>query len=608
MFAFAEKYNTVLKVLLGLIALSFVVVGVESYSDADSPNDVARVGGEHITRQDLARYLGDKLPSPALRDQALEAAIAERIRVAHARDIGMAVSDAELAARIAGEASLQENGKFSPKLYERFLQAQSMSSSQLETRLRQDLLSQQLVVGTVGSGFMPQFNLDRYAALFGEERAVSQQLLAVEDYKSRVALPADAARKYYDGHVGEFATPEQARLEYVILSQQEQAKKIPISDADIQKFYEQNKTQLSAEQRKVRHILLSVDAKAGAADKAKVKAQADDLLKRLQQTPEKFADLARQYSQDPGSAMQGGDLGYVGRGMMVPAFDSAAFSMKKGELRGPVETQYGFHILALDDVKVQSFEEVKPQIESQLRSQKAVASFQGIVDKFSDLLYQQAGTLQAAAKEFGLGVQQSDWVSRNKAADAVLNNPKVLEAVFSDDVLKKKHNSEAIDLGNGNMVAVRVLDHRPGSTMSFEQAQSQIVAKLTLEEAKKLMQKDGQAKVVELNAAKLDSSTWKDLGRISRLNAANLPHDTVRALFKVSTAKLPAYVGVDSAEGYVVYKITDASAGTLSADKMVQLQQTLERIRLETEAKAYFGQLAARQSVEINKKNLSQMQ
>lgn len=608
MFAFAEKYNTALKVLLGLISLSFVAVGVESYSNTDSPNDVARVGGEHITRQDLARYLGNKTPTPALVNQALEAAISERVRVAHARAIGLAVSDKDLAARIASEPSLQENGKFSPKLYERFLQAQSMSSSQLEARVRQDILSQQLVIGTLGSGFISQFNMDRYIALFGEQRAVSQLKLAASDFTAKVVLPADAAKKYYDGHVAEFRTPEQVKLEYVVLSQQDLAQKVQLTDSEIQKHYEQNKAQLSAEQRKVRHILLALDAKASAEDKAKVKARAEELFKQLQQNPGKFADLAKQYSQDPGSAAQGGDLGYVGRGMMVPAFDAATFSMKKGELRGPVETQYGYHVLLLDDVKVQNFEDVKPQIENQLRAQKAMASFQGVADKFSDMLYQQADSLQPVVKEFGVSIRQSDWVSRGKAADAMLNNPKLLEAAFSDDVLKKKHNSELIDLGSGNMAAVRVLEHRPESTQPFATAQAAIVAKLTAEDAKKLAVKDGQAKIAELSAAKGDALGWKDLGKVSRLAPGELGGDAVRAVFKAPADKLPAYVGVESPDGYHLFKISAVVPGELAADKRAQLQQMLERVRLEIDAKAYFGQLATQYKVEINKKNLGQLQ
>lgn len=608
MFAFAEKYNTALKVMLGLISLSFVAVGVESYSNTDDPNDLARVGSEHITRQDLARYMGDKPRTPDSIKQTLDAAVSERMRVAHARSVGMAISDAQLASRIASEPSFQEDGKFSAKRYQRFLDSQSMSSAMLESRLRQDLLARQLTFGTLGSGFDSQFNLQRYEAMFGEQREVAQITLSADDYKGQVVLAADAAKKYYDSHMAEFRIPEQVKLEYVVLSQQELARKMAVTDAEVQKYYEQNKAQLSAEQRKARHILLSVDSKASAEAKAKIKARAEELLQQAKQNPAKFAELAKQYSQDPGSAALGGDLGYVGRGMMVPAFDAAMFAMNKGEVRGPVETPYGYHILLLDDVKVQSFDDVKPQIEAQLRAQKATASFQGVADKFSDILYQQADSLEPAIKEFGLTVRQSDWVSRSKAADPLLNNPKLLEAAFSDDVLKKKHNSEPVDVGGGNMVAVRVLEHRAESTLPLAQAQADIIAKLTAEEAKKLAAKDGQAKTKDLNAGKADALAWKNVGSVSRMATPNMTPEAVSAVFKLPATKLPAYVGLDTDNGYALFKVSKVTAGELAADKRAQLQQLLERVRLETEAKAYFGQLSAQHKVEINKKALSQMQ
>lgn len=607
MFAFTEKYNTALKILLGLIGLSFVGFGVSSYSDGESPDDLAKVEGEHITRRELMMQMDQRQAAPEAQRQVLEALIAERLRVIHTRELGLTVSDAQLRERLAAEPGLQENGKFSPKLYQAFLQSKQMSSSQLETRVRQEMAVQQLALSTFGTGFAAQASVDRFAQLFAEQRLVAAATLAPEAYKDKVQLAADAVDKYYAAHVAEFKLPEQVRLEYLTLSAQDLAEKMTLAEDEAKKYFDENRARLSAEQRKVRHILLSVPAGASAADKAKVKEKAEDLLNQAKQNPARFADMAKQHSQDPGSAASGGDLGYVGRGLMVKPFEDAMFAMQKGELRGPVETQYGFHVLLLDDVKTQSFDELKPQIESQLRLQKATRQFQSVSDKFSDILYQQANSLAPAAKEFALTVRQSDWVSRNKAADAQLNNPKLLEAVFSDDVLKKKHNSEVVDLGNGVLAAARVLEHRPAYTRPLAEVRAEIVARLTAEQARQLALKDGEAKLAELQAGKPVALEWKPAVAASRMNNPGWSQDAMRAVFKAPATKLPAYAGHADAQGYTLFRIEQVSADSLPPERRQQLQQLLERSRMDAEAKAYLGKVTTRYKVELNNKNLSQL-
>ncbi len=608
MFAFTEKYNTALKVLLGLISLSFVGFGVSSYSDSDSPDDLAKVDGEHIRRGDLMRRLNERQTTPDAQRQVLEELIAERLRVAHARHLGLAVSDAQLAERLAAEPAFQENGKFSPKLYQHYLESQHLASTLLESRVRQDLLVQQMALSTFGTGFVPQTAIDRFSGLFAEQRSVAVATLVPEQYRAQVQLPANAAKQYYDSHQAEFKQPEQVRIEYLALSQQDLAQKVTLDEAEVKKYFDEHKAQLAGEERKARHILLTVDAGASAADKAKVKAKAEELLQQAKQNPGKFAELARQHSQDPGSAANGGDLGFVGRGVMVKPFDAAMFAMQKGEIRGLVETQFGFHILLLDDIKTKGFDDVRPQIETQLRNQKATQQMQGVTDKFSDLLYQQADSLQPAAKEFGLTVRQSDWLSRGKAADAQLNNPKLLEALFSDDVLKKKHNSEPVDVGSGTLIAARVIEHRPESLRPFAAAEAEISAKLSAEQAQKLALKDGQAKLADLQAGKPVELGWKDAVSVSRMNNPGWAPEAMRAVFKASAAKLPVYAGYDNGSGYTLYRVEKVTADALPNERRAQLQQLLERSRMESEAKAYLGRVTTQYKVEVNNKNLSKLQ
>jgi len=608
MFAFTEKYNTALKILLGLIGLSFVGFGVSSYSDGDQADDLAKVDGESITRRDLARRMTDRQLSADEQRQLLEAVIAERLRVVHARKLGLAVSDTQLAKRIASEPGFQESGRFSAQAYERFLQARQMSSKQLESQIRQDMVVQQLALSTFGTSFVPDASLDRYAALFSEQRTVASVSLTRDGYRNQVQLAADASRQYYDKHTAEFRLPEQVRIEYLAFSAAQLADKIQLSEADVQRYFEDHKAALTAEQRKVRHILFAVAQGASVQERSSAKAKADAVLQQLRQTPSRFADLARQHSQDPGSAPQGGDLGLVSKGLMVKPFEEAMFSLKKGEISSLVETQYGYHIVLLEDIRQQGFDDVRGQIESQLRSQKAAQQFQAQSEKFADVLYQQADSLQPAAKEFGLTVAQSGWIARNKASEPLLNQPKLLEAVFAEDVLKKKHNSEPVDVGSGTLVAARVIEHRPAAVRPFSEVQGDIANKLIADQAHKLALADGQAKLAELQAGKPVALSWAAPVQASRFNAQGLSSEAIRAVFRVPAQQLPAYVGLASDSGYTLYRMDAISAETLPPERRVQLQQLIARSRMESEAKAYLGKVAGAYKVELNNKILAKIQ
>lgn len=602
MFAFAEKYKTPLQIMLGVIALSFVGLGVGSYNVSEDPNVVAEVGGQKISRQELAGVMQNLPSTPEARAEALKTLISQRLQIVHAQKEGMAISDAELARFLASQPALQENGQFSKARYEQLLKAQGMSPEALESRVRHDLLARQLVGSLLDSAFVSQTAAAKVAALLGEQREVVAATIAPAQFRDKVKLGADAAKQYYDAHLAEFKQPEQVRVKYVVLSQQAIADQQAVSEDELHKYFDEHKASLGGEERKVAHILLSVAADAPAAEKEKVKARAEALLKEVQAAPGKFAELARQQSQDPGSAAKGGGLGYYAKGGgFVKPFEDAVFAMNKGEIKGLVETQFGYHILKLEDVKTKGFDDVRQQIEAMLKGQKASQQFQGVADKFNDVLYNQPDGLEAAAGQFKLEIRESGWLARGQAAEPELNNPKVFDAVFTDDVVKKKHNSEAVEVAPGKLLAAHVLDYRPAGQRPLTEVQDQILTKLAATQGQELAVADGKAKLADLMAGKPVELAWGGPQTLSRQAAGTVDPAVLRDIFKVDGAKLPAYAGGAIGNGFVIYKIAKAIPVDGSADKLKPIAAGLAGLDAKAQGLAYLKGLESRYKVEIRK-------
>ena len=266
-----------------------------------------------------------------------------------------------------------------------------------------------------------------------------------------------------------------------------------------------------------------------------------------------FAELAKKHSQDPGSGAAGGDLGFFSRGMMVKPFDEAAFTANKGDLIGPVLTDFGYHIILLTDVRPEKgkpIAEATPEIEGELKKQKAQRKFAEIAEKFTDAAFEQPASLKAAADVAGIAVRQSPWISRGQGAQPPFNNPKLAQALFSDEVVKNKRNTEAVEAAPNTLVAARVLEHKPASVRPLAEVEKAIIAKLTREEAGKLAKKDGEAKLEALRAGKpVADLKWPSLLPVSRANPGGLPPPVIDAAMKLEAKTLPAFTGTENPGG-----------------------------------------------------------
>lgn len=603
MFDFVQNNNTAIKVILGAVALTFVGFGVGSYSAAVEDPYLAKVGNAKIYQKDVERQLEGQPANAASRQAVLENLIRQEMLLAEARGNHLAVSPQQLRAAIAAIPAFQDNGQFSAARYTEFLQARYMSPQAFEEQMSRDLLLQAQVAPYLNGNLVSHTLAARMAALVSEVREVRSVVLKPEQFAANVKLDDTMVKAYYDANLKRFKTADQAKLEYVTLSQDAIAQAISVSDADAKAYYDKHAGEFSSEERKVSHILLTVDAKAPAADKAKVKAQADALLKEVRANPARFAELAKARSQDPGSAPNGGDLGFFGRGVMTKPFESVAFAMKPGQISEVVETEFGYHILKLDAVKSSDFESQKAAVADKLRKQKAAAAYRAAVEKLTDVAYQQGDSLKGVEAALNLKAQQSDFVPRSgKAGDPLLGNAKLLEAAFSDDVLKKKHNSEPVDVGNNTLVVVRVAEFQPARQRALAEVQAEIRTELTAREGAKLAAERGAAMLAELKAGKGTSASWGEAKNLSRRDAAGTPVAELRAVFAANPKQLPAYAGVKRDNGeYVLYSVDKVvPSQSLTPEQTAQLGMLLGEMSANNLMSAYLEQLRQKHKVVIS--------
>ncbi|MBZ2209976.1 SurA N-terminal domain-containing protein [Massilia soli] len=584
MFEFIRTHKRLMQVFLMLLIVpSFVLVGVSSYQSGDAATAVAMVDGRKITqqeweeaqRQQIDRYrqqMGDQFDqklfdTPEARQAVLDNLVAERALEAEIKRSHLTVNDATLAQTIAGiDAFKKPDGSFDMEQYKAVLAAQGMSPAMFDARMRRDMALQQLNNAVAGSAFVPRTVAKRLSDVNDQEREVQEMIFPVSDFVAQVKVTDEMVKAYYDKNAALFAVPERAKVEYVVLDAAAVESQVTVSDAEVSDFYSKNQKRFgSPERRTASHILINAPKSASAADKAAAKQKAEAILAEVRANPANFAAIAKAKSQDPGSAEMGGDLGVVEKGAFVPSVEDAIAKLKKGEISGVVESEYGFHIITVTNVvpaAIKSLDEVKGEITAELKAGKMSKKFSELAEVFTDTVYEQSDSLKPVADKLKLTVQTVDNLARTpvaELADAPYNNAKFLQAVFADDSLKNKRNTEAIEAAPSTLIAGRVVEFKPASKRPLEEVAAAIRQRVTVEEAVSLARKAGEAK---LAAAKTtgDTAGFAAPVVVSRTKQPTINPTAALAVLKADVSKLPAYVGVEvPGAGYGVYRIGKVS-------------------------------------------------
>lgn len=630
MFEFVYKHKKVIQIIfLVLIVPPFALFGIDVYfRDGGSGQAVARVGDYNISTEEFSQALRERqnvlhrtmpgrinpemLDNPQLRQAILDSLINRRLLLLRARDMGITVTDAQLKAAIHGQEVFKEgNGEFSYERYVEFLRGEGMTPVTFEGRMRQDLIIRQLGDGLAETGILPRAELDLLQRIASQQREISYATISPEAYLGKVKIEPEAVRKYYDANPGEFRIPEQVRAEFVTLSIEALAQRIEVNPEEVRKYYESNRRQFGVEEsRRAAHILITPEAGGGADAKQKARARAEEIHRELVKNPKGFAAAAKKHSQDPGSAAKGGDLGRISRGSMkdTPALERAIFELKPGEISAPVETQHGFHVVQVTDVEpatVKPFEQVRGQIEQELRKQQAARRFAELAEKFSNTVYEQSESLKAAAELVQSDLKQSGWISRENA-EPPFNNPRLLAAIFSDETLKDRRNTEAIEVAPGTLVAARVAEHKPAAVQPFEEARAALEKQLALREAARLAAADARGMLEALKQGKSVKADWSEPQLVSRDDSKSLPEAVLRQAFRMDASKVPAYGSVDSPRGAtVLLRVSRVQTPEkVPPEKAQQITEQMQQILAAEVFSAYLASLRQTIGVKVFKEQL----
>ncbi|MBI4995900.1 MAG: SurA N-terminal domain-containing protein [Rhodocyclales bacterium] len=628
MFDSVRNNKKVVQVILALIILPFAFWGVESYiGNMGGSKEVASVGGSKISQAEFREALREQqdrlrpslggrdpalLESPELRRAVLDNLVQRRLLDLHAARMKLSVSDAQLAGFIASVPQLQDDGKFSPERYEALIASQNKAKLQFEAEIRHDMTIQQAIAAVGNASLSGRTTADRWLAAQLEEREISEVVLRGESFLAQVKLAPDAVKAYYEANLKKFELPEQLRAEYLILSRDRLSEQVSVSDEEVKAWYAGHPERYKqAEERRASHVLIAVGAKASDAELKAAESKAAEVLAQAKKAPGDFARLAKQYSQDPGSAAKGGDLEWFGRGAMVKVFEDAAFAMKEGQVSDVVRSDFGFHVIKLTGIRAERsrpLDEVRGEIVAELKATTAARKYAEIAESFSNTVYEQPDSLAPAAEKYKLTIQTSDWLRKGAAIPGPLGHPKLAAALFSDDAIKNKRNTEAVEVAPNVLVSARVVEFRPAAQQALETVEPTIAGFLSHQEAARLAALDGEQKLARLNKGEKLDLGWSKPHAVTKGMAGELPPDVLRAVFKADTEKLPAYAGVAAPGGYALFRISQVKRFAVEAGDTPQaraMRGEYARLVAEEELAGWIATLRDKYPVEINQAALA---
>jgi peptidyl-prolyl cis-trans isomerase D len=521
-----QSQKWLMYIVLGLLALIFAAWGAYGLVNfnAGGSTFAAEAGGQKVSiesarnawlnqQQQYQQRLGGEIPEAQkafLQDRILESLIRDALLTERSRDLGYRVSAKDVTQAIREEPAFQIEGKYSPEVARERLAQAGISPAAFETELRGSLQRFQIQNGIATSDFQTPTEIQRARALQNEQREVRYALVSPDKYSADVQVDDAAVQAYYKAHLAQYMTPESANLQYAELRLDQLAAQVTPSEEELKAAYEKNKDRYNEpEKRHGRHILIPI-----GKDDAAAKKLADDVLAQAKAGKD-FAALAKQYSQDPGSADKGGDLGWADRNQFVGPFADALFGMNAGEIRGPVKTQFGYHIIRLDEVqagKTKPFESVRPELEAELKHNTAADKFGEIQEQIQQRLEQAGGNLGVLAKEFNLASGEVSPFLRGAGGAPLGTAQPVQDIVFGDSPLQPGHIGGPVLVGEDRLVLVKVTEHKPPQPKPLAEVHDSIVAAIKKDRGSEAALKAAQDAEAKLKAGTSFDDVAKQLG------------------------------------------------------------------------------------------------
>lgn len=610
--------------ILGLLAIPFVFFGLDSYVQSVPQDAVAQVGDSEIKvsefqaefsryRAQLRQQQGDAYDElqanrPEARREFLENMIDRRLLRQHAQSMGMAISANTIADVIRNVPAFQIDGRFDAEIYRQRMAASGQSASAFERELASDLLVQELPAAVSASVIVTDADVDRWLRVQMEKRQISYTSIQSQAFSEEVSIGESEIEAFYNENQGQFMRPERVSVEFIELDTRDMADDLEVDEAVLQQRYEATQARfMTAERRRASHILITAD---GERTEEEARALAQSLLERLE-SGEDFAELAAELSDDPGSARQGGDLGWIEPDVMMPEFEAALYDLEPGAIAGPVETEFGWHLIRLDEIDAprgQTFAEARGEILEEVREERADDLYIEMSERMIDLVYADPTGLDAVAEDLGLELQQAGPFSRF-SAEGLMANPRVLEAVFSDLVLIERQASEPVEIDPNHSVVVRVTEHQPSEPRPLDDVADEIRSRLERDAAREA------ARAYASNLVERIRSGEETLEQVAEVEALEVQQqEATRRSFELGSQVLdtlfslprPADGGsvlevIPNAGNWMLVRLEEVVPGNSEEADDAQRQSASQQIRFTRSNLEFEGLLQwLRENTEIN--------
>jgi peptidyl-prolyl cis-trans isomerase D len=610
-----DKINGIIAILfLGAIAVVFVFWGIDFQSGVATY--AAKVDGESISvetvtrawqqrQSQLQQMLRNELPEEMKKSQQkalLDQFVRQTLLTQRAREFGYHIDDATLAKRIMEFPQFQVDGKFSKDRYTAMMRASGLNEARFEADLQADLLVDQLQSAVTASAFVVPYELERRYSIERQQREVDYALIPASEFAPGITVTAEQIEQSYKENQSRYLLPETVDLQYVELSRDRAQGSVEVTDEALKDYYEEVKERFqSPERRRGRHILITA---ADGVDDAAAQKKAEELTAKAKGGAN-FEQLAKDNSKDPGSAAQGGDLGWAERGMFVGPFEEALFSMTPGEIRGPVKTEFGYHVLKLEEVEAghaKTFDEARAELEAEYRSDRSQTLFYDDSQKLADTAFSTLTELDSVAKTMNLPVKTVKGFTREGGGELGAE-PEVIEAAFSEDVLERRQNSPLVTIGEDRVLVLRVTDHKAAEPRPLEQVRAQIEQELRTKAARDAAAQKGADAVARLQKGE----AWSEVSSALRLTPVGkrfvtrqdsiAPQAVLRAAFQAPSKDLsqekPYFAGVTTDDGnYAVFAVSGVRNADPSTEAAAEKDARKRRVEQQVGAEEFGSYVA----------------
>lgn len=614
--------GVVAKTIIGLIIVIFSAAGIDSLLGGSGTTVAAEVNGEEVTAIELDRAvqmqkrrllqaMGDSADPTLLDDQlikpaALEQLIQQKLLLQAASDYGLAISPQAIDQVILSQTDFHVDGKFSPELYQNVLRNNGFSMAFLKSLLENDVLIRQISSAIVGSEFITKDSLSAAVALINQQRSFDYLRLPLSSEISSVTISEASLLEYYQEHTDEFQREEKLKLSYIPINKADFIE--PVSEDAIDEAYELAKSQFqSSESRKAAHILLEINDQR---DESQTQQLGLEILEKIK-AGESFASLAETYSDDLGSALAGGDLGYSEGDTFPESFEEALFALQLNNVSDLVKTEAGFHIVKLTEIKAEVSAESqinREDIKRQLELADAEKRYVLLLEQLRDLVFN-SSDLKGPAKELALDVKESDWFGRSDQVEG-LNDSRVRKAMFSEDVYVDANNSDVIELSSDAAIVLRVVDKKPAEVKPFAEVAEEISQLLKAEKAKARLAEQAAELMELLQQGDLNMAELAEQQGIALEVEENVSRSTIKADRELAAAIFALPKTVDEVALHAISlvngdkvivnlrKVVDANVSDLETAEQQAINQQLLRASASQSLQAYEQSIKAAAEIE----------